>query len=153
MKTLFFLLLLVFGFWSCNKDDSVQEITIKKSESIENKDTGYKKGPNENSLSEENKINLKKISSKEVKLHIGDSLIIKGYVADIYLSEKVAYLNFENKFPKNILAATIFDSNFKDFGDLMKYKNKNVEVIGKVTTFKNKPQIILTSIEQIRIVN
>ena len=97
------------------------------------------------------KSGMKIISSLEVKLHIGDSLTIRGYVADIYLSDKVAYINFENKFPKNIFSCAVFESRFNDFGDLSKYKDKTVEVTGKITTYKNKPQVILNSKDQIRI--
>ncbi|MCY7360575.1 MAG: hypothetical protein LH629_00690, partial [Ignavibacteria bacterium] len=72
-------------------------------------------------------------------------------VADVYLTDKVAYLNFENKFPKNIFSCAIFENKFSLFGDLSKYKNRKVEVTGKITTYKNKPQVILTSKDQIKI--
>ncbi|MEZ4820983.1 MAG: hypothetical protein R2942_00720 [Ignavibacteria bacterium] len=94
---------------------------------------------------------IKVITSKEVKNHIGDSLVIRGLVADVYVSEKVSYLNFENRFPKNVFACAIFSSKTDAFGDLSKYKGKLVEVNGKISTFKNKPQVILNSPDQIKI--
>lgn len=94
----------------------------------------------------------KTITSKEVKSHIGDSLTVKGFIADIFLSEKVAYLNFENKFPKNVFSCVIFSADLNKFGDLSKYKGVNAEVTGKITTYKNKPQVILYSPDQIKII-
>jgi hypothetical protein len=128
-----------------NNDKSVVSSTEKRSVSTENKAYDNK--------SAGEKSDLQTISSKEVKSRIGDSLIIKGFIADIYLSDKAAYLNFEEKFPKNIFSCVIFENKFAEFGDLSKYKNRVVEVTGKITSFKNKPQVILFSKEQLNILN
>ncbi|MBK8550781.1 MAG: hypothetical protein IPL53_06855 [Ignavibacteria bacterium] len=134
-------------FAGCNKNVPQQEITINKSVlSGQDEIDREKDNPLKSSSS------LKTITSKEVKLHIGDSLIIKGYVADIYLSDKVAYLNFENKFPKNVFTCTVFSGKMNEFGDLSSFKGKNVEVTGKISTYKNKPQVILNSKDQIKII-
>lgn len=136
----------------CNKNESSREIKVKKNDADiqQSKIEGINSGEEKKSESEIQ--SLQAITSKEVKLHIGDSLIIKGYVADIYLSDKVAYLNFENKFPNNVFACAIFSGKFDEFGDLSKYKNKNVELTGKISTYKNKPQVILESKSQIKII-
>jgi hypothetical protein len=140
----------VFIYFSCKKNDIPDEIKIKKNE-IQDFDLSTSK-ENSGSVNKENDLSLKVITSKEIRKHIGDSLKVKGFVADIYLSEKVAYLNFENKFPKNDLACTVFSGRFDEFGDLSVFKGKNVMVTGKVTTFKGKPQIILNSKDQIKII-
>lgn len=128
------------GDISIRKNGTVSEVNAE-----ENNKADSKNSPGEKS-------GLPYITSKEVKLHIGDSLTVKGFIADVYLSDKVAYLNFENKFPKNLFSCAIFENKFLAFGDLAVYKNKTAEVTGKITTYKNKPQIILTSKDQIRII-
>lgn len=95
---------------------------------------------------------LKTISSSEIRQHIGDSLNVEGYVAEVYFSDKVAYLNMENKFPKNTFSCAVFAVKFDEFGDLSKYKGKKVLVTGKVSTFKNKIQLILNSRDQLKII-
>ncbi len=94
---------------------------------------------------------IRKVSSSEAVRFIGDSITVAGYVADVFESEKVIYLNFEKKFPRNVFTCTIFAGNAARFGDLRMYKGKNVEVTGKVTSYKNKPQMILWSEAQIKI--
>lgn len=137
---------------SCSKNDTPQELKIKKNEiSVKDRLNADEKKDSSVNISSGENSGLLKISSKDVKQHIGDSLTVTGYVADIYLGEKVAYLNFENKFPKNVFACAIFSGKFDEFGDLSKYKSKTVEITGKVTTYKNKPQIILESKDQIKI--
>lgn len=151
MKTLnlIFAIFVLSSFYGCNKEDKPDEIGIKKKDASENKvsETG-------NFTSDKNTDSgLLTITSNEVKQHIGDSLRIKGMPADIFLSDKVAYLNFEDKFPKNPFSCVIFESRFSEFGDLSRFKNKNVIVTGKVTTYKNKPQVILNSKDQIKIIS
>ena len=158
-----FLLLLSFNFISCGNNKDQKEITVKKSDQTDNSDISELKekdkdkseteiySDNSDGQSQGSNNTKTKITSREVNAHIGDSLTIKGFVADVYVSEKVSYLNFENKFPKNIFSCAIFSSKAEVFGDLSKYKSKEVEVTGKITTYKNKPQVILNSPDQIKI--
>ena len=142
----------------CVRDNGSNAVKEKKNDIRDNNISGNKdaevsspESGNANYTGSGEKTGMEIISSQEVKFHIGDSLTIRGYVADIYLSDKVAYINFENKFPKNIFSCAVFENRFNDFGDLSKYKEKTVEVTGKITTYKNKPQVILNSKDQIRI--
>ncbi len=159
MKTAKLILVLLFINLSagCVRDNGSAASNEKRNSIREdiipgNKDAGISSSESgKNYTGSGEKSGMKTISSQEVKLHIGDSLTIRGYVADIYLSDKVAYINFENKFPKNIFSCAVFENRFNDFGDLSKYKDKTVEVTGKITTYKNKPQVILNSKDQIRI--
>ncbi|HMQ79736.1 MAG TPA: hypothetical protein PKE39_03830 [Ignavibacteria bacterium] len=89
------------------------------------------------------------ISPLEAGNYNGRTVTVKGFVADVYQSEKVAYLNFVEKFPKNPFTAVIFASKFSDFPDIIKYKNKDVEVTGRVSMYREKAQIILNSPKQI----
>ncbi len=142
-RFLFSLIFIVLIPAGCKRNIPDQEIKITKNEISD---------PNEpNIVSKYEDSGLRIINAKEVKQHIGDSLIIKGYVADVYLSDKVAYLNFENKFPRNAFSCVIFPGNFWEFGDLSKFKGRNVEVTGKISTYRNKPQIVINSKDQIKI--
>ncbi|MEO8665423.1 MAG: hypothetical protein ABI462_07990 [Ignavibacteria bacterium] len=149
MKNLFLVFVLsILLFPGCDKKENTDVIKVKHSEVNTFTDPDTSAGPTSGES-----IILKTISSKEVKQHVGDSLNIDGFIADIYLSDKVAYLNFENKFPKNLFTCAIFAGRMEEFGDLSKFKGKNVRVTGKITTYKNKPQVILNSKDQIKIIN
>lgn len=89
------------------------------------------------------------ISPLEAGNYHGRVVTVKGFVADVYQSDKVAYLNFVEKFPNNPFTAVIFSSKFSDFPDIINYKNKDVEVTGRVSKYKEKAQIILNSPKQI----
>ncbi len=137
------LFLLLMSLFSCSKDDQ-DSINIRST----TRDTVRSVDDYQVSSGE-----LRKISSSDAVKFIGDSLTVAGYVADVFESEKVVYLNFEKKFPRNVFTCTIFAGNAEQFGELKLYKGKNVEVTGKVTSYKNKPQMILWSEAQIRIIS
>lgn len=91
------------------------------------------------------------ISAIEASGYIGKVVTVEGFVADVYKSEKVAYLNFVKKFPDNPFSGVIFANKFDAFGDLNIYEGRNVSLTGRVTVYKEKPQIILDSKEQVKI--
>ncbi len=93
------------------------------------------------------------LKSSETAGNKGSYAVVTGYVADVVVREKVAYLNFDNKYPKNTFTAVIFPDKFEVFGDLMDYKNKTVEVKGKIGEYNGKPQIILNNKNQLRVIN
>lgn len=91
------------------------------------------------------------LKAKQTGKYIGKNAVVTGYIADVYKNEKVAYLNFDGKFPKNTCAAVIFKDDFGKFGDVKRFKNKNVTVSGIISEYNGKPQIILKSTSQVKI--
>lgn len=169
------LLITVFAFISCgdekkselvDEDTKSADLEVKKEEpkqETEN-ETGTESenkndsGVNYNSGSDKRKKNYDSfnyedpvavISPLDAGDYTGKTVTVKGFVADIYQSEKVAYLNFVEKYPNNPFTGVIFASKFEDFPDIAKFRNKNVELTGRVSVFKGKPQIILNSPKQI----
>lgn len=67
--------------------------------------------------------------------------------------KKVIYLNLEKAYPNNPFTVVIFESgadNF-DYNPLEFLKNKNICVFGKISFYKDKPQIIVSKQSQITI--
>jgi DNA/RNA endonuclease YhcR with UshA esterase domain len=93
------------------------------------------------------------ISPLEASDYMGKYVTVKGLVVDVYRSDKVAYLNFVEKYPNNPFTGVIFANKFEEFGDVTKYEGKHVEISGRVSTFRGKPQMILDKLSQIKIVN
>jgi hypothetical protein len=92
------------------------------------------------------------ISPLEANEYLGKEVTVNGLVAEVHRTDKVAYLNFVQKFPKTPFAAVIFENRFSSFPNLDKYSGKTVEVTGRVSSYKDKPQIILDNDSQIKIV-
>lgn len=149
---LYITLIICFVCFSCGKKQEMKVYknsqTRSSDSTAEQSDTILKSGEvpgggGESELS---------ISSSECGNHVGVKAKVSGYVADVVKREKVAYLNFDKKYPKNTFSAVVFEGKFSEVGDLDIYKNKNVEVRGIITEYKGKPQIIISSKNQISIV-
>ncbi len=132
-----------------NKDDTKHNNSVQKDSSDKSGSSKNDKGSNEKSFRDEKPVAV--ITPLEAGDYTGKTVTVKGFVADVYKSEKVAYLNFVEKYPDNPFTAVIFADKFSDFGDIQKFKGKNVEVTGRVSMYKNKPQIILNNESQIKI--
>jgi DNA/RNA endonuclease YhcR with UshA esterase domain len=140
-------------------DETVKQNSGKITDSIKMK-TELSKEEESSATQEENRGSGKKnpqeyvnLKPSETSSKIGSNALVTGYVADVVIREKVAYLNFDGKYPKNTFTAVIFPEKYELFGDLMSYKNKTVEVKGKIGTYSGKPQIILNNKNQIRVIN
>ena len=139
------ILILLFSFsliTGCGQKK--EEVKVNKTEEPKKENlTAQKETPKEEPKEEEateegNTSSGKKNTSQTVNLKssetaskIGSNAVVTGYVADVTVREKVAYLNFDGKYPKNTFTAVVFADKFDYFGDLMIYKNKTVEVKGK----------------------
>jgi len=153
MKNIFLLsfLILPLIISSCGKKQEevkINKVSVQKDSSvtgtIESKDTNTV-------IPESSGETIKTYSSSEAKDHLNEDAVVKGYVADVVVREKVSYLNFDRKYPKNTFSGVVFEEKFNEVGDLEIYRNKNVELKGKITIYKGKPQIIITSKNQIKL--
>jgi len=138
-------------FFSCGKKQ--EEVKYEKTSTV--KDTSavvtQEKKDTTTSKPESSGETLKNYSSSEAKDHINENAAVTGYVADVVVREKVAYLNFDRKYPKNTFTGVIFSEKFQEVGPPDEYKNKNIEIKGKITLYRDKPQIIINNKNQIRI--
>jgi hypothetical protein len=147
------ILFLLFLFASCGRKQ--EEVKIHKNFA---KDSTVNASENKDSINQNENVQttsageVLKITSSEANIHINANAIVMGYVADVVVREKVSYLNFDKKYPKNTFSAVIFAEKFDEIGDLSIYKNQNVEIKGIITEYKGKPQIIVSSKNQISIV-
>lgn len=139
-------------FSSCSKNDDIKVENVldpKSSHSEvnrnENTDAAGKKGASETST-------VSTISTIEASVNIGKRVILIGYVADVVIRKKVIYLNFDNKYPKHTFTGVIFASDHNKFDDIKIYKSKQVELTGLISEYRGKPQIIIKSPDQIKIV-
>ncbi|MBI5402854.1 MAG: hypothetical protein HY959_05610 [Ignavibacteriae bacterium] len=152
MRKLFLLtaVFLSLAFYSCGKKQ--EEVRIHKvSEGRDTRTADPKESKDSTEKPGGSGETPKAYSSEEAKNHGGENAVVTGYVADVVKRERVAYLNFDRKYPKNTFTGVVFEEKFEEVGDLSIYRNKNIELKGKITLYKDKPQIIITSKNQIRI--
>jgi DNA/RNA endonuclease YhcR with UshA esterase domain len=101
--------------------------------------------------SQETNSATRSISAREARAHVHESATVKGKIAEVYRTERVVHLNFERAFPDQPFTAVIFANRTNLFPKIDDLKNKTVEVTGTITEYRNRPEIILTRTNQLRV--
>jgi len=85
--------------------------------------------------------------------HMSQLVVVRDVVVQVALRQTLALLNLNQKYPKSPLTCVIRADHTNKFPDLETYLGQRVEVSGRITEYQGRPQIILTSTNQIRILN
>ena len=91
------------------------------------------------------------ISAFEATNHVDETVTVTGKVAQVSI-RGMTYLNFEKPYPATPFSGVIFAAKTNLFTDLDKLKDKNVELSGKITLFRDRAQIVLESTNQLKVV-
>jgi len=93
------------------------------------------------------------VADTDAAAHVGQTATVQGLVAQVFTSSKGnVFLDFENPYPNEVFSAVVFSSSASQFGDLTAYQGKQVQVSGQIRLYKGKPEIILNSPSQLRLV-
>ena len=95
----------------------------------------------------------KKIGAAEASKFYDEDMTVTGKVAQVSIRPTVAFLNLDQAGPTSPFTAVIFQDNLAAFGDLQKFKDRSVEISGTITEYHGKPEVILGSTNQIKVVS
>jgi hypothetical protein len=93
-----------------------------------------------------------RIPASEAKANVGTNAIVTGKIAEVNKAAALVRLNFDNPFPKQTFTAVIFSDKTNLFPEIEKLQDKTVEVSGKINAYRERPQIILTSTNQLKVI-
>jgi hypothetical protein len=84
--------------------------------------------------------------------HAGDEATIVGKVVAVSKSGKgTIYLNFGDRFPKQIFSGVVLARDQEKVGDVNAYEGKTVAITGRIELWDQKPQIVIRAPEQIKL--
>lgn len=94
-----------------------------------------------------------KIPTSKAKNYIGKNITVYGVASQVYHSRGgTCFIDMNGDYPDNVFTAVIFKSDLKKFKDIDKYEGKIIDVKGKIKGYEGKPEIILKSEKQIKII-
>ena len=96
----------------------------------------------------------KVISWEKAGDYVGQTVTVEGVIVRTHNSGRACFLNFHPDYQK-YLSLAIFASDFNRFPSQPEkyYLNKKVRVKGRVLIYRGRPEIILSSPEQIKLVS
>jgi DNA/RNA endonuclease YhcR with UshA esterase domain len=94
------------------------------------------------------------ISPKDAAQYVGSTLTVEGKVSQVsFANSGTTFINFGGRFPNHVFYAVIFRSSSDLFPDIASLRGMTVAISGTVEMYKGKPQIVLSSPNQIEIRN
>jgi hypothetical protein len=83
--------------------------------------------------------------------YLNQEVIVTDRVAQVTLRPTIVFLNLNQRYPDSPLTCVIKGSDTNNFSDFKSYQDKEVEVSGRIADFQGKPEIVLTNVNQIKI--
>jgi endonuclease/exonuclease/phosphatase family metal-dependent hydrolase len=97
---------------------------------------------------------VKHIMWKDAAGSIGETVYVSGKIINVGGTDRITFLNFDTERPPGFVVV-IFNANLEKFPGKLKdlYENKIIEVRGLVTSYRDKPQVVVTRPDQIKILD
>ena len=97
---------------------------------------------------------VKHIDWQDAVSAIGQTVYVSGKIVTVGKTNRIAFLNFDSERPPGFVVV-VFSDNWDKFSSDLKelYQGKLIEVRGLITTYQDKPQIVVTRPEQIKVLD
>lgn len=83
--------------------------------------------------------------------HIGETTCVSGKVVGVsYSKSGVFFLNFCQDYRGCSFSVVVFARDIRDVGDVRALEGKEIEIRGKIKSYKGQPEIILRDRSQLR---
>jgi micrococcal nuclease len=99
---------------------------------------------------------VKKLTALEAKAHIGEQAKVCGKVASTRYATttrgKPTFLNLDKPYPSQVFTVLIWGENREKFGAPEEmYRDKQICVTGKITEYRNAPEIVVSEPQDIEL--
>ncbi|CUH45429.1 hypothetical protein RUM4293_04343 [Ruegeria atlantica] len=92
------------------------------------------------------------ISPREAVNHVGERTTVVGVVSQVSNSGKgTTFINFGGRYPNHVFYVVIFKKNGHKFPSVYSYKGQTLAISGRIELYKGKPQIIVSSPDQVQL--
>jgi DNA/RNA endonuclease YhcR with UshA esterase domain len=91
------------------------------------------------------------IAPADAKAQVGKTVTVEGMVDNVHTTAAGnTYIDMAGHYPNNTFAAVIFAADTSKFSNVTALKGKTVDITGPVKLYKDKPEIILKSADQLK---
>ncbi|HUB86839.1 MAG TPA: hypothetical protein VMB22_03035 [Verrucomicrobiae bacterium] len=94
---------------------------------------------------------LLKIGALQATNYYGKEMIVTGRVAQVTIRPTITFLNLDERYPDSPFTVVIFHGHSSFYGDINVLRGKSIEIKGKIKNYKDKPEIVLDSTNQLTV--
>jgi len=92
------------------------------------------------------------LAIRDAGRHTGENTCVEGRVLRVFTSRSGStFLDFCQDYRNCPFASVIFATDRSKFGNLGSLEGRNIEILGEITTYKGRAEIILRDPKQIRV--
>lgn len=92
-----------------------------------------------------------KIGADEAANYIDRTMTVTGTVVQVSIHSNIVFLNMDQPYPNSPFTLIIFAHDVPKFKDIKALDGKSVEATGKIKKFHDKPEIVLESAKQLKV--
>lgn len=89
------------------------------------------------------------VTAAEAAARIGQTITVEGVVSEVHVSQRATFIDLGGRYPNEEFTGVIFSSDVGAFPDVDAYEGKTVDITGTVQLYRGRPEIILSSHDQI----
>ena len=93
-----------------------------------------------------------RIGAGEADKYYDQEMIVTGKVAQVTIRPAIVFLNLDEPYPNSPLTLVILPDATNQFSNPKSLDGKNVEATGKIKNYHDKPEIILETTNQLKVV-
>jgi hypothetical protein len=92
-----------------------------------------------------------RLQPNDIAAHVGQTLTVSGTVSDVFTDRRsgTTFIDMGGGYPLNRFAAVIFADDASTFPGVASLDGRAVKIVGVVRLYRGKPEIVLTSADQI----
>jgi hypothetical protein len=91
------------------------------------------------------------IGVKDAAAHAGQMATVIGLVDNVHQTRSnMIFIDMGGTYPNNAFSAVIFAKDAGKFPNLMPLKGKKVGISGKIEMYRDKPEIVLHTADQVK---
>jgi len=92
-----------------------------------------------------------KIGTTDADKYYDQTMIVTGKVVQVTIRPTVTFLNMGKAYPDSPFTVVIFHGHSSFYGDANALRGKSIEIKGKITKYREKPEIALDSTNQLTV--
>lgn len=92
-----------------------------------------------------------RISAADTTNYYDQVMIVTGKVAQVTIRPTVTFLNLDKKYPESPFEIVIIHGKSSFYGDANLLKGQSIEIKGPIKKFKDKPEMVLDSTDQLTV--
>jgi hypothetical protein len=96
---------------------------------------------------------LRKIGVDEASHYYDETLVVTGKVSRVTVNRNVTFIRFEQAAGAVPFTGVIFKEHAEPFGDVQKLTGRTIEMSGTMTSYRDRPEMILETAGQLTVQN